>query len=50
MIVEIEVVIDHSDDHRLLVGIVAGVAHVVVQELAGRFDVAKAVRGGTDAR
>lgn len=50
MIVEIEVVVDDGDDHGLLVRVVTRKRHVVVQELAGSFNIAKAMRGGANAR
>ena len=46
MVIQVEVVIDDSDDHRFSVYVVVAVVvdHVVVQQLAGRLNVALARR------
>ena len=47
MVVQVEVVVDDTDDHRFCVCVVVAIVvdHVVVQELTGGLNVALAVRG-----
>ncbi len=47
MVVQVEVVVDDTDDHRFCVCVVVAIVvdHVVVQKLAGGLNIALAVRG-----